>query len=130
METTSRRTTIMDYDVKLTQKDLLDNGRRISELDLQLEDLHSRQKAAAADFKAQMSANESERKALSKQIRDGKKTVTGECEVIEDFANKMIEFKSVETGKIVFSRKMTDAEYSLPACGGDEEIRLPSPGEK
>jgi hypothetical protein len=121
MEENGRKTTMMDYDVKLTREDLLDNGKRISELDLQIDDLSSRQKATSADFKAQMYANESERKALSKQIRDGKKTVTGECEVNYDFASKTVEFKAVETGKIVFSRKMTDAEYSLPACGGEEE---------
>jgi seryl-tRNA synthetase len=121
MEQVNRKTTMMDYEVKLTREDLLENGKRISELDLQLDDLSSRQKAASADFKAQMSANESERKSLSKQIRDGKKTVTGECEINYDFTNRTVEFKAVETGKIVFSRKMTDAEYSLPSFGGDEE---------
>ncbi len=121
MEEINRKTTMMDYEVKLTREDLLENGKRISELDLQLDDLSSRQKAASADFKAQMSANESERKSLSKQIRDGKKTVTGECEIDYDFTSRVIQFISVETGKIVHMRKMTEAEYSLPDCGGDEE---------
>ncbi len=119
MEEIGRKTTMMDYEVKMTREDLLENGKRISELDFQFDDLASRQKAAAADFKAQMNANESERRSLSKQIRDGKKTVTGECEVINDFANRTVEFKSIDSGKIVLSRKMTDAEYSLPSFGGE-----------
>jgi hypothetical protein len=46
--------------------------------------------------------------------------MNSECEVENDFVNREVSYRSIETGKIVLSRKMTEAEYSLPSIGEKE----------
>lgn len=114
-----KRTTFIDHDVVLHNDDLLELGEELGRLDSEEDDLTVRMKESTASFKAQLSQVESRRKACTKQLREKKKTVNSECEVENDFVNRSVDFRSIETGKIVLSRKMTDAEYSLPSIGAD-----------
>jgi hypothetical protein len=100
---------------------MFDISKRAAELDRLQDELAAEQKASAADFKARLNANEAERKQLSRLIRDEKKIVQSECTVENDFVNRFIFFRSVETNQIVKERKMTDLEYSLPSVGEQSE---------
>lgn len=115
-----KRTTFIDHDVILRDEDLLKLGEELGQLDSEEDDLTVMMKESTASFKAQLSQVESRRKACTKQLRDKKKTVSSECEVENDFINRSVDFRSIETGEIVLSRKMTDAEYSLPSIGAEE----------
>lgn len=111
-----KNTVFVDHEVKLTKQELFDYGKRIAELDLQQDELVTEQKAAAADFKARISANETERKQLSRLIRDEKRTVNSECTSEIDFTARLVQYISLETGEVVKTRQMTDLEYSLPSA--------------
>lgn len=115
------RTTFIDHEIILTDTELLECGQKVAELDQQQDDLLLAQKAASAEFKAKLNANETERKTLSKLIRDKKKTVNTECYVEFDFTNRLVIYRSVESVKIVRQRTMTDLEYSLPSFGSTEK---------
>lgn len=117
----SKQTTFIEHEVKLTRSEMFDISKRAAELDRIQDELTADQKASAADFKARLNANEAERKQLSRLIRDEKKTVQTECEVEYDFTAREVRYISLETGEVVKERKMTDLEYSLPSVGEQKE---------
>ncbi len=114
-----RTTAIVDYELTLTKEQLLEYGKKMSELDQQEEDLSVEQKASAANFKARMSDLETERKRLSKCVRSGKEQKTGECDVSYNYEKGVIEYFEIETQVLVSSRKMTPEERQLSLFGGD-----------
>lgn len=115
----NRTTAVVDYDRKITDEDRLAFSQKLGELDAREEELEGQRKAAAAGFKAKLEDNTAERKLISRMLRTGVERMTGECEVVSDFKKKVIIYKLVATGKEVYRREMTDAEYSLPSFGGD-----------
>lgn len=109
------KTTFIDHEVILEDKDLLELGQELGEMEEEAEELTAHAKETAADFKVQLSRIESRRKVCTRQLRDKKKTVNSECTVECDFINRTMKYKSVKTGRIVHIRTMTEAEYSLPS---------------
>ena len=116
MESVGKQTTFVEHDVQLTRSEMFDISKRAAELDRLQDELVAEQKASAADFKARLNANETERKQLSRLIRDEKKTIQTECEVDYDFAAREVRYRAIETGEVVKTRRMTDLEYSLPSA--------------
>lgn len=109
------KTTFIDHEVILEDKDLLELGEELGQLDAEEDDLTVRMKESTSSFKAQLSQVESRRKVCTKQLREKKKTVNSECTIENDFMDRTIKYRSIETDKIVHFRTMTEAEYSLPS---------------
>ena len=115
------QTTFIEHEVQLTRSEMFEISKRAAELDRLQDELVAEQKASAADFKARLNANEAERKQQSRLIRDEKKIVQSECTVENDFTNRLVIYRTLETGQIVKERRMTDLEYSLPSVGEQSE---------
>ena len=113
-----RQTAVIDYELTLSRDELLEYGAKMADLDRQRDDLEAEGKASNAGFKARIADVETERRALSACVRSGKKKCTGECEVVYDYDDGTISYKEIESGNIVYSRKMSVEERQLSLFGG------------
>lgn len=117
MDKTDRTTAIIDYTHELTMGEKLQIGEKIAELDQQADILEGERKSAASGFKARLDENEQQRKSLSRNIRTGVEMRTGECELLYDYNEGVVNFRLTSNGITVYSREMTSEERQLNLFG-------------
>lgn len=108
-----RKTSVIEYEYKLTIQDLLDYGTKIANLDEEDDNVECERKSSAAGFKARLDENHTERKRLSRCVRTGIERKVGECEMLYDYDAGIVDFREINSGIVVYSRKITADERQL-----------------
>lgn len=113
---------------KMTEHDFATKGREMADVVGLMETIEADKKATAADFKAQLDAQEKRRDELARQLREGAIDVSVECEVRAFHDTEQIRVFRLDTQEEIVSerRDMTDAEkqrHLFPPTADDPHER-------
>lgn len=116
----NRRQSLIEYEEKLSEVQILEMGRRMATCQLEAEKISAEAKQKAAEYKAQISDKVNEQNTLAGCIRSGVRLQTEMCDIDYNYDDGIVHFIN-NNGVIVKSRQMTVEERQLPLFGGKED---------
>lgn len=114
---------ILELPCALTDAETLLRGNELARCQLELGKIEANKKANAADFKAQAEAIENRIARLARVVAEKEESRPVECRLEEDRNAATMKTVRVDTGEVVSSRPMTEAERQSRLFGG------PTPAE-
>lgn len=109
---------ILDLPCELTEAERLLRGSELARAQRELGKIESRKKSAVADYKAQAEAIELRIALLARVVDEGVENRPVECRLDEDRNAATMKTVRVDTGEVVLSRPMTEAERQSRLFGG------------
>jgi len=106
-------TTVIDVERKLTFTEMNETAVKICQLDHEEDEIELQKKAAATEWGAKLKANQTQRKRLCRQHRDGLVVHAVECSFDYDYQTGTVEYYDIETGECCLSRPMTSEERQM-----------------
>jgi predicted nuclease with RNAse H fold len=107
----------MDFEIDLNDAEVFQMAVEAAELARKEDEIEIQRNAAVSGFKAQLQDIQSNIKQLLRCVDVKKRRVKGECEVIYDYAERMVRFRSVDYGITVLERTMSLEEAQMPLFG-------------
>jgi hypothetical protein len=117
LDENNRMTQTMDFEIDLNDAEVFQMAVEAAELARKEDEIEIQRNAAVSGFKAQLQDIQSNIKQLLRCVDVKKRRVKGECEVIYDYAERMVRFRSVDYGITVLERTMSLEEAQMPLFG-------------
>lgn len=111
----NRPTAHVEHYVKLTEEERVQAAVEAARLDKEEIETTAEMSKVLAGFKTRLKEIAADRSVNLRLYREGTKRVMSECYAVNNYTDRIVEYKTVDTGEIVKSRKMTEEEYSLPS---------------
>jgi hypothetical protein len=102
-----------DLSCDLTQSEVLERGRRMAQVDGEIDAHTSHEINVKADLKATRARLEAERSKLSACVRSGTEARPVEVEHLADFEAGVVKEIRIDTGKLIRSRVLLSTERQL-----------------
>jgi hypothetical protein len=115
-------TTIIDVEHELSLTELQETAVKICQLDHEESEIELQKKAAATEWGAKLKANQTQRKTLCRQHRDGVVIQSLECRFENNYEDGTIDYYSVNSGERVSRRNMTSEERQMKLFDQPEEV--------
>ena len=113
--------------VRLTEDELLEQGRKMAEASEDAEQAEANQKATGAHYKAKAEEARGKARAARTLLRNGYDYRSVKVTLTKDWDTKRVTVSRDDTGEIIDAREMNAKELQIPIPGTTEEAKKEEP---
>ena len=113
--------------VRLTEDELLEQGRKMAEASEEAEQAEADQKSTGAHYKAQAEEAEGKEKAARTLLRNGYDYRPVKITITKNWDIKQVTITRDDTGEVIEARDMNTKELQIPIPGTTEEVKKEEP---